>query len=41
MIFLVDRKFETSEVDHELKQELIKLPSYIEKGFVSEKLNAN
>lgn len=41
IIFLVDRKFEASGVDNELKQELIKLPSYIEKGFVSEKLNAN
>lgn len=41
MIFLVDRKFEASGVDNELKQELIKLPGYIEKGFVSEKLNNN
>ncbi|MCX4083468.1 palindromic element RPE1 domain-containing protein [Rickettsia hoogstraalii] len=41
IIFLVDRKFEASGVDNELKQELIKLPIYIEKGFVSEKLNAN
>ncbi|HJD56361.1 MAG TPA: hypothetical protein LFW21_07155 [Rickettsia endosymbiont of Pyrocoelia pectoralis] len=39
IIFLVDRKFETVGVDNELKQELSKLPSYIEKGFVSEKLN--
>ncbi|AAY61854.1 hypothetical protein RFEPED_1428 [Rickettsia felis str. Pedreira] len=37
MIFLVDRKFEASGVDNELKQELIKLPSYIEKGFISRK----
>ncbi|WP_172795059.1 hypothetical protein [Rickettsia sp. Tenjiku01] len=41
IIFLVDRKFETIGVDNELKHELIKLPNYIEKGFVSEKLNAN
>lgn len=36
-IFLVDRKFETNGVDNELKQELLKLPSYIQKGFISEK----
>ncbi|KJW05472.1 hypothetical protein RAT170B_0290 [Rickettsia argasii T170-B] len=41
IIFLVDRKFEIIGVDNELKQELIKLPNYIEKGFVAEKLNAN
>ncbi|WP_016917063.1 hypothetical protein [Rickettsia honei] len=40
-MFLVDRKFETIGVDNELKHKLIKLPNYIEKGFVSEKLNAN
>lgn len=38
IIFLVDRKFETVGVDNELKQELLKLPGYIQKGFVSEKL---
>ncbi|KJW03203.1 hypothetical protein REIP_1227 [Rickettsia endosymbiont of Ixodes pacificus] len=37
IIFLVDRKFETMGVDNELKQELIKLPNYIEKGFISKK----
>ncbi|WP_341791278.1 hypothetical protein [Rickettsia endosymbiont of Gonocerus acuteangulatus] len=37
IIFLVDRKFETIGVDNELKQELSKLPSYIDKGFISEK----
>lgn len=39
IIFLVDRKFESKGVENESKQELLKLPSYIEKGFVSEKLN--
>ncbi|MCC8369813.1 MAG: hypothetical protein LN566_00240 [Rickettsia endosymbiont of Stiretrus anchorago] len=37
IIFLVDRKFETIGVNNELKQELLKLPNYIEKDFVSEK----
>lgn len=37
IIFLVDRKFETMGIDNELKQELIKLPNYIEKGFISKK----
>jgi hypothetical protein len=37
IIFLVDRKFEAPAIYNDLKQELLKLPSYIEKGFVSEK----
>ncbi|QQV74828.1 hypothetical protein H6P87_00369 [Rickettsia tillamookensis] len=37
IIFLVDRKFEAPGIYNDLKQELLKLPSYIEKGFVSEK----
>lgn len=37
IIFLVDRKFEVVGVYDERKQELLKLPNYIEKGFVSRK----
>lgn len=37
IIFLVDRKFEAPGIYNDLKQELLKLPSYIEKGFVSKK----
>lgn len=39
VIFLVDREFKATGVDNELKQELSKLPNYIQKGFISEKSN--
>ncbi|HJD59385.1 MAG TPA: hypothetical protein LFW20_01725 [Rickettsia endosymbiont of Omalisus fontisbellaquei] len=37
IIFLVDRKFEAPGIYNDLKQELLKLPNYIEKGFISKK----
>lgn len=39
IIFLVDRKFEAPGIYNDLKQALLKLPSYIEKGFVSGKID--